>query len=148
MTATAIINCWRKSGLLTTAPVVEPFIQEVEPEFEDDIAELDRLDTTEPCSIVPTDDASAIVSDLQQEIQHAARSEGHDDDEEEEDNSESTPPPSTADILQAADILRRGLCASNADASVHASFSKVENFLIAKGASRLRQPTISEMFRT
>ena len=102
------------------------------------ISELSRLDSSEPCREVPSDNPQSIVADLQ-----AAADTSQQESDDEDDNSTIEPPPTTAAVIHAVDTLRRSLYASNADTSMHATFSKVENFLTAMRASRCQQATIT-----
>ncbi|XP_065196555.1 tigger transposable element-derived protein 4-like [Sycon ciliatum] len=136
-----IQNCWRKAGFVMGPTVADDVPVDEDDTLQTDITELERLDSTEPCRVAPSDDVCEIVQALQDETADSDR------DDEDEVAEELPSPPSAAELLQAVSTVRLALYASNADSSMHASFSRVENFLSAKASSRKQQTRIDELWR-
>ena len=150
VTAGTIQNCWRKAGFkLPNSEAVDDPLDEAEEDEDNvdsslssDLTELEKLDETEPCCVAPSDDIVEIVDMLQRECEDEGG-----ELKEEEGLEEATQPPTSAELLQAIATVRLALYASKADSSIHSSLSKVENYLSAKGASRMKQSRLDDMWQ-
>lgn len=143
VTAQTIQNCWRRAGFsLANSEIADNTTDDGEAATDSshnsDLVELEKLDDAEPCHVSASSDIHEIVGMLQEESKA--------EDDEEEESFQQPVPPTSAAILQVVDTIRLALYASKADSSAHSSLSKVENYLSAKTASRLKQTRLDDNY--